>query len=314
MEPSQYTGKSAVKQNRVCDLLGIRYPILQGGMLWIAGAELAASVSKAGALGVVSPYAGMEEDGDTQENLRLQIRQTRKLTEKPFGVNIPLDLPMSGLLMEVLLQENVKIAVTAAGSPKLFTELLHSAGIQVVHVVSSVAQARLAESCNVDAVVAEGSEAAGRLGHDAIPLSSLIPQVVDAVSLPVIAAGGIVDGRGMAAAFALGADGVQLGTRFVAADECIAHHNYKQAIVKARDTDTMVIRRGRIAMRCLKSGFADSILPESVGRSRSRKAQLEGDLANGDAFAGSSAGLIKEILPAAVIVKNLAASFETLRP
>ncbi len=240
----------------ICNLLGIRYPILQGGMLWIANAELAAAVSNAGALGTVSPCAGMKEDGDPFENLQLQIRQTRQLTNKPFAVNIPLDLPSSGLLISHLLDEDVKIAVTAAGSPGLFTELLHSSGICVMHVISSVSQARFAETCGVDAVIAEGVEAGGRIGRDELPLFSLLPQVADAVSIPVIAAGGIVDGRGMAAAFALGADGVQLGTRFIATEECIAHTNYKKAILRAGDTDTIVAGRQLLPARRLKSAFS----------------------------------------------------------
>jgi enoyl-[acyl-carrier protein] reductase II len=292
-----------VKQSIVCDLFGIKYPILQGGMLWLAGAELAASVSNTGALGILSPYAGMEEDADPQENLRRLIRLTRKLTDKPFGVNIPLDLPVSGLLMDVLLQEKAKIIITAAGSPKLFTELLRSERIRVIHVISSIHQAQSAESCNVDAVIAEGFEAAGRLGREELSLFSLIPQVVNAVSLPVIAAGGIVDGRGMAAALALGADGVQLGTRFVASEECLAHFKYKQAIVDAGDT--VVKRDGPIPVRMLKSAPAVDNSQRSAGRSRSRLAQLEGDLVNGVACAGSSVGLIKEILPAAVIIESL---------
>ena len=294
-----------MKHNQVCKLLGIRYPILQGGMLWLAGAELAVSVSNAGGLGILSPYAGMDEDADPRENLHLQIRQTGKLTDKPFGINIPLDLPTSGLLIDTALRENVKIVVTAAGSPRLFTEVLHSAGILVLHVVSSVSQARSAESCHVDAIIAEGFEAAGRIGRSEMSLFSLIPQVAGAVSVPLIAAGGIVDGKGIAAAMALGADGVQLGTRFVASEECLAHPNYKRAIVEAGDSDTIVMRDGLIPVRVLKSGFSTGNLRQSTGRSRSRRAQIEGDLAEGDAYAGSSAGLIKEILPAAVIVENL---------
>jgi len=274
-------------------------------MLWLATCELAAAVSNAGALGIVSPYAGMDEDGDPPANLRLQIRLTRERTAKPFGVNIPLDLPTSGLLMDVLLDEKAPLVVTAAGSPRIFTELLHSARIRVLHVISSVHQARLAESCGVDALIAEGFEAAGRLGRDELSLFSLIPQVAEAVSVPVIAAGGIADARGMAAAFALGADGVQLGTRFVAAKECIAHPNYKQAILEAQDTDTLVAHLGPVPARNLKSKFKADSPRGSVGRSRSRKAQIEGDLAHGDAYAGSSAGLIREILPAAVIVERL---------
>lgn len=299
--------------NRVCDLFGIRYPILQGGMLWIAGAELAAAVSNAGALGILSPYAGMNEDEDPQKNLRLLIRRTRQLTDQPFGVNIPLDLPMNGLLIDSLLQEDVKVVVTAAGNPQLYCELLHSAGILAIHVISSARQAKLAESCHVAAVIAEGVEAAGRLGREAVPLFSLIPQVVDAVSIPVIAAGGIVDGRGMNSAFALGAEGVQLGTRFVASEECLAHRNYKQAVVDAGEDATEVTRQGGIPARALKPVQSSSEKGDSSGRSRSRIAQIEGDLENGNAYAGSSAGLIREVLPAAVIVESLAEGYRKLK-
>ncbi len=308
--------------NRVCDLFGIRSPILQGGMLWLATAELAAAVSNAGGLGILSPYAGMEENGDPLRNLRLQIHRTRKLTNNPFGVNIPLDLPASGLLIDILLQENAKIVVTAAGNPRLYTELLHAGGIRVAHVISSVAQAWTAESCKVDAVIAEGCEAGGRIGREETPLFSLLPQVVDAVSVPVIAAGGIADGKGLAAAFALGADGVQLGTRFIATAECIAHPSYKQAIIDAGDSDTIVTRRSYIPIRSLKSNFSTELdameksgaseesIRKFIGRGRARKAQIEGDMANGDAYAGTSAGLIREILPAATIIQILKKAFE----
>jgi enoyl-[acyl-carrier protein] reductase II len=291
-------------------------------MLWLATAALAASVSNAGALGVLSPYAGMDEEADPRENLRTQIRRARKLTDKPFGINIPLDLPLSGLLINVLLQENAEIVITAAGNPELFTELLHSAEIRVIHVISSVSQAKVSESSNVDAIIAEGVEAGGHIGREEIALFSLIPQVVDAVSVPVIAAGGIVDGRGMAAALALGASGVQLGTRFVATEECIAHANYKRAIVEARDADTVVTRRGLIPTRSLKTGFTRelTVLEKScvsadeihkfIRHDRARKAQIEGDLINGDAYSGSSAGLIKEILPAAVVVESLIRDYD----
>jgi enoyl-[acyl-carrier protein] reductase II len=303
--------------NRILDLLGINYPILQGGMLWLADAELAASVSNAGALGTLSPYAGMREDGNPLDNLRFQIHRIRELTGKPFAVNIPLDLPMSGLLINLLLEESVEIAVTAAGSPELFTELLHSSGIRVLHVVSSVSQAKFAQSCGADAVIAEGVEAGGRIGRDELPLFSLIPQVADAVSIPVIAAGGIVDSRGMAAALALGANAVQLGTRFIATKECIAHPNYKKAILQASDTDTIVAGRKLVPARRLKSAFplkladmersgldADA-LQEFTGRGRVRKAQLEGDLETGDPFAGSSAGVIREILSVQEVVEAI---------
>jgi enoyl-[acyl-carrier protein] reductase II len=294
-----------VEHNRICDLFGIRYPILQGGMLWLAGYELASAVSNAGALGILSPYAGMSEEGNPQDNLRLQIQKIRQQTDQPFGVNIPLDLPASGLLIDVLLQENVKIVVTAAGSAQLYTEVLRSAGILVAHVISSNHQARLAESCGVQAVIAEGYEAGGRLGRNEIPLLSLIPQIVDVVSLPIIAAGGIADGRGMTAALALGAEGAQLGTRFIASEECLAHPDYKQAIVDAQDSDVIVRREKGNASRILKPKSLSEKSNLFRNRSLSRRAQLEGDLAGGVAYAGSSVGLIQSILPAAVIIQNL---------
>ncbi len=307
-----------IVKTRIPELLGIKHPILQGGMLWIADAILAASVSNAGALGTVSPYAGMIEDGDPLENLRSQIRKTRQLTAHPFAVNIPLDLPTSGLLINLLIEEKIRIVITAAGSPEIFTGLLHACGIRVLHVISSVSQAKTAESCGVDAIVAAGVEAGGRVGRDELPLFSLIPQVAEAVSIPVIAAGGIVNGRGMAAALILGAEGVQLGTRFIAAEECIAHPNYKKAITEARDVDTIVAGRALGPARRIKSHFslalaamekpgvpADS-LERFIGRGRARRTQIEGDLTGGDIFAGSSAGMIEKVIPAAEVVEALA--------
>lgn len=306
-----------MKRTRVCDLLGVEYPIIQGGMLWLATAELAAAVSNADALGVISPYAGMEKNGDPSENLRIQIGKVRNLTGKPFGINIPLDLPQSGILIDVLLREKVGIGVTAAGNPDLYTELLHREGMKVLHVVSSVRQAKIAEACGVDALIVEGVEAGGHLGIDEMPLFPLIPQVADAVSIPVVAAGGIVDSRGVVAAFALGAEGVQLGTRFIAVEENIASPNYKKAIIEAKDTDTIITCRKLLPTRSLKTEFSMRLLEleESgasvdeirnfLGYRRARRGQLEGDLVNGEAYCGASAGLIKEILPAALVVQKL---------
>jgi enoyl-[acyl-carrier protein] reductase II len=180
-------------------------------MLWLANAELAATVSNSGALGIISPLAGMERHGGASKNLRLQISNAQKLTEKPFGVNIPLDLAQSGILVDVILKEEVGIVVTSAGNPAYCTELLHQNGVTIMHVVSSIKQAQMAESCNVDAIIVEGVEAAGHIGFDELPLFSLLPQVVDAVNIPVIAAGGIVDAKGVVAAFSLGAEGVLVG-------------------------------------------------------------------------------------------------------
>jgi len=311
-----------MKRTRLCYLLKIDYPILQGGMLWLATAELAAAVSNAGALGMVSPHAGMEKHGDPSENLRLQIAAVRKLTKKPFGINIPLDLNRSGILIDTVLKERVNIVVTAAGDPHLYTEVLRREGVKVLHVVSTVKQAQSAESCKVDAVIVEGVEAAAHLGFDEIPLFSLIPQVTDAVSIPVIAAGGIVDARGVVAAFALGAEGVQLGTRFVAVEENIAHSKYKQAILNAGDTDTAITCRKLLPTRSVKTEFTRRLLElEESGATatdirsfldygRARTGQIEGDLENGEAYSGTSAGLIKDVLPAADVVHRLVEEYQ----
>jgi enoyl-[acyl-carrier protein] reductase II len=291
-------------------------------MLWLATAELAAAVSNAGALGVISPFAGMEKRGDPLENLRLQIDRARKLTKKPFGINIPLDLDQSGILIDTILKEKIKIVITAAGDPHHYTEVLRKEGVKVLHVVSSSKQAQSAESCKADAVIVEGVEAAAHLGFDEIPLFSLIPQVADVVSIPVIAAGGIADARGIVAAFALGAEGVQLGTRFVAVEENIAHSKYKQAILNAEDTDTAITCRRLLPTRSLKTEFTRRLLEleESgasagdirnfLGYSRARTGQIEGDLENGEAYSGASAGLIKEILPVAEVVQRLVEGYQ----
>jgi len=306
-----------MKRTRVCDLLGIDYPILQGGMLWLATAELAAAVSNAGGLGIISSHAGMEKHGDPVENLRLQIARIRNLTSKPFGVNILLDLQQSGALVDLILREEVEIVVTAAGDPRLFTGVLTHEGAKVLHVVSTVRQAESAESCGAGAVIAEGVEAGAHVGFEEIPLLSLIPQVADAVSIPVVAAGGIVDSRGLVAAFALGAEAVQLGTRFVAAQECIAHPRYKKALLDAKDTDTMITSRRLLPTRSVKAGFSRRLLEldtsgasaedlrSFLGSGRARAGQVEGDLENGEAYCGASAGLIREILPAAKVIREL---------
>jgi enoyl-[acyl-carrier protein] reductase II len=313
-----------MKKTRVCELLEVEYPIIQGGMLWLATAELAAAVSNAGGLGVISPFAGMEKDGDSSENLRLQITKVRDLTPKPFGVNIPLYLQQSGVFIDVLLKEGTPIAITSGGDPHHYTELLHQEGMKVLHVVSSVRQAQIAESCKVDAVIVEGVEAGAYVGLDEIPLFSLIPQVADVVSVPIIAAGGIVDARGVVAAFALGAEGVQLGTRFIAVEENIANPKYKQAIIEAKDTDTMITCRKLLPTRSLKTEFTRRLLELEervasaeeirafLGYSRARKGQIEGDLLNGELYAGASVGLIKEILPAATVIRGLIEGYEKI--
>ena len=311
-----------MRRTRVCDLLDIAFPILQGGMLWIASAELASAVSNAGGLGVISPLAGMEKQGQPAKNFRGQLSKIKQLTPKPFGVNILLDLDYADALMEVALSEKVKIVITAAGNPARFTGVLKSEGVTVLHVVSSVKQAQKAESGGVDGVIAEGIEAGAHNGADELPLFALIPQVVDAISIPVIAAGGIADARGVVAAFALGAEGVQLGTRFVAVNENAAHLNYKQAIVDAQDTDTVITSRSIVPTRSLKTKFTNTIIElersgaavedimEFIGYRSNRTAQLDGNLNGGEAYCGASAGLIREILPAKDVVRQLVEGYE----
>jgi enoyl-[acyl-carrier protein] reductase II len=307
---------------RVCDLLDISHPIFQGDMLWIATAELAAAVSNAGALGVISPLAGMEKKGVPAKNFKNQLSRIKRLPPRPFGVNIALDLDYTDSLVEVALSEKIKIVITAAGNPARYTGALKKEGVTVLHVVSTVKQARKAESCGVDGVIAEGIEAGAHNGADELPLFALIPQVVDEVSIPVVAAGGIADGRGVAAAFALGAEGVQLGTRFVAVDENAAHPNYKQAIVEAHDTDTVITTRSIVPTRSLKTEFTNTIIElersgatagdimDFIGYRSNRTAQLEGHLNGGEAYCGASAGLIKEILPAGDVVRQLVEGYE----
>ena len=313
-----------MKKTRVRDLLKIKYPIFQGGMLWLANADLAAAVSNAGGLGIISPLAGMEKHGNPSENLKNQIAKTRELSKKPFGVNIPLDLHQSGALMDVILKEKVGVVITAAGNPEYYTELLHQNNIIVLHVVSSVKQAKKAEDCNVDAIIAEGVEAAGHIGLDELPLFSLIPQVADAVAIPVIAAGGIADARGLVAAFSLGAEGVQMGTRFIAVKENIADPLYKEAIINADDTDTVITCRKLSPTRSLKTKFTLALLEleksgagveeiaDFIGFRRSRKAQIEGDLTKGEVFCGTSAGLIKEIASVSSVIQDLVKGYREI--
>ena len=307
-----------MKKTRVSQILEIEYPILQGGMLWLADAGLAAAVSNAGGLGVISPMAGMDLDGEPVENLTVQISAAKEMTDKPIGVNVPLDLRDEGLILDILLALEVPVVVTAAGDPRVYTEFLQAGGAKVLHVVSSVKHAKVAESAGVDAVVVEGVEAGARNGFDEMPLFSLIPQVVDAVKIPVVAAGGIVDSRGIAAAFALGAEGVQLGTRFITVKECLAHQLYKEAILAAGDTDTVITTRALIPSRSLKTtAFTQALLAldeagadadeirDFMGQASSRRAGIEGDLDNGEAYCGASAGLIKEILTVQEVMDNL---------
>jgi len=312
-----------MKKTRLCNLLEIEYPIIQGGMVWIAGAELAAAVSNAGGLGLISPNAGMSRTGDQVENLKKQIETTKSLTSKPFGVNLPiLNNPQIEQLVEVAIKAGIRVAVTAAGNPALYTGRFKDAGVKVLHLVAAVRHAQSAEKRGVDAVIAEGYEAGGHNGLDELTTMTLVPQVADAVSIPVIAAGGIADARGVVAALALGADGVQMGTRFVAARESIAHQNFKDAVVNASDTDTVITGRKLGPTRILKNQLATKLLEMEaagasadellsfIGSSRSRTGQFEGDLANGEAYCGAIAGMIKEIKSAAEIIQSIVVNYD----
>jgi enoyl-[acyl-carrier protein] reductase II len=291
-------------------------------MLWIATAELAAAVSNAGALGVISPLAGMQKQGDPAKNFKVQFSKIKQMTPKSFGVNIPLDLDYADTLIEIALSQKSKIVITAAGNPARYTDTLKNEGITVLHVVSSVKQARKAESCGVDGVIAEGIDAGAHNGADEVPLFALLPQVVDQISIPVIAAGGIADARGVVAAFALGAEGVQLGTRFVAVHENAAHLNYKQAIIDARDTDTVITGRRMVPTRSLKTEFTRTIVElensgaaaedilDFIGYRSNWTAQIDGNLSGGEAYCGASAGLIKKIIPAKDVVRQLVEEYE----
>jgi len=296
--------------------LGIEYPIIQGGMSWIANAELAAAVSEAGGFGIISPNAGMALDADPAEHLRSLIRRAKSLTNKPFGVNFPV-LGTPKELVDVAIQERVRAVTTSAGNPATYTGYLKEAGIRVLHVVASVRHAQGAERRGVDAVIAEGYEAGGHNGFDELPTMVLVPRVVDAVKIPVVAAGGIMDSRGVAAAFALGAEGVQMGTAFIATRECVAHPNFKNAVIKAGDTDTVITARKLGPTRCLKNPLTEKVLEmeargasadelqEFIGIGRARLGQLEGNLVEGEAYCGAGAGMIKEILSCAEVIRRI---------
>lgn len=289
--------------NILCDMLGIKYPILLGGMLFVGRARLVSAVSEAGGLGVLGAGAM------GPETLREEIRQIRSLTDQPFGINIPLRSPMAEVLVQLAIQESVRVVATSAGNPSLFTRSLKEKEIIVVHVVPTVAHALQAQEAGVDAVVAEGSESGGYINLEEVTTMALVPQVVDAVSLPVIAAGGIADARGLVAAFALGAVGVQMGTRFLASEESDIPNDYKRAILLARDTDTVVVREKGAAHRDLKkeliervSGSEVDTIPVKEVMSLLEKGTLKQLPKWIVSSAGQSAGLIHEILAVGKVI------------
>jgi len=311
-----------MKKTRVCGLLDIEYPIIQGGMTWIANAELTAAVSEAGGLGTISPNAGMRIEDNVDLNLVQQIRLTRELTAKPFAVNIVVLIPEIAALVDVLIDEGVPVVTTSAGNPRLYTNRLKEAGIKVLHVISSVRQAQVAEDSGVDAVIAEGFEAGGHNGFDELTTMVLVPQIADVVEIPVIAAGGIADARGFAAAMALGAEGVQMGTRFIATAECNAHHDFKRRILESSDTGTMITGRALSPTRMLRNKFAAKVsemdrrgttadeLLALIGMGRSRMGQLEGDVENGELYCGEASGMVRDVVPAGDIIKKIVADYD----
>ena len=283
-------------KTRITELLGIEYPIIQGGMAWVAEHNLAAAVSEAGGLGLIGAANA------PAEVVREEIRKTKELTKKPFGVNIMLMSPYADEIAKVVVEEHIKVVTTGAGNPGKYMKMWKDAGIKVIPVVASVALAKMMEKAGADAVVAEGTESGGHIGE--ATTMTLVPQVADAVSIPVIAAGGIADGRGIAAAFMLGAEAVQMGTKFVVAKESIVHDNYKQRVIKAKDIDSAVTGRSHgHPVRCLRNQMTREYTRlESEGKSFEeleyltlgalRNAVMEGDVTNGTVMAGQIAGMI----------------------
>lgn len=303
-------------KTRITEALGIEYPIIQGGMAWVAEHHLAAAVSEAGGLGLIG---GANAPGEV---VREEIRKARELTKKPFGVNVMLMSPHADDVAKVVVEEGVKVVTTGAGIPGKYMGMWKEAGIKVIPVVASVAQARLMEKGGADAVVAEGMESGGHIGEQTT--MTLVPQVADAVSIPVIAAGGVGDGRGMAAAFMLGAEAVQIGTRFVVSKESIVHANYKERIIKAKDIDSTVTGRSHgHPVRCLRNQMTrEYIKLEQEGKSFEeleyltlgtlRNAVMDGDVTNGTVMAGQIAGMITKEQSCKEIVEEIAAQAEKL--
>lgn len=302
-------------QNRVTKLFGIQYPIIQAGMIWCSGWQLASAVSNAGGLGILGA-GSMYPDV-----LRQHITKCKETTNKPFAVNLPLLYPDIDQHIDTILDLKVPIVFTSAGNPATWTETLKNAGIKVVHVVSNEKFAKKAEECGVDAVVAEGFEAGGHNGREETTTLVLIPQIKNAVKIPVIAAGGIGTGKTMLAAMALGADAVQIGSRFVTSEESSAHINFKNAVVQAKDGSTQLSLKKLTPVRLLKNKFWEEIaaaessgagaatLAEMLGRARAKKGMFEGDLEEGELEIGQISGYIDQIKPAAKIVHEIVLEF-----
>ncbi|MCA0932096.1 nitronate monooxygenase [Lutimonas saemankumensis] len=306
MEPSE---------NKICSLFDIDFPIIQAGMVWVSGYKLASAVSNKGGLGLIGA-GSMYPDV-----LRTHIRRCKLATDKPFGVNIPLFYPDLEEIIQIIIEEGVRIVFTSAGNPKLYTKYFQDHGIKVAHVVSSVKFAKKSVEAGVDAVVAEGFEAGGHNGREETTTFTLIPMVNESIETPLIAAGGIASGRGMLAAMALGADGVQIGSRFVASTESSAHINFKNEVVKTKDGGTHLTLKELTPVRLIKNEFYNRVmelyqsnasadeLSALLGRGRAKKGMFEGDLEEGELEIGQIAGLIHDIKPAAMIIQEILDEF-----
>ena len=302
--------------NRITQLFNIKYPIIQGGMIWNSGYKLASAVSNAGGLGLIGA-GSMYPDV-----LREHIQKCKKATDKPFGVNVPMLYPNIEEIIQIIIEEGVKIVFTSAGNPKTWTSHLKQNGITVVHVVSSSKFALKAQEAGVDAVVAEGFEAGGHNGREETTTLTLIPMVRENISIPLIAAGGIASGRGMLAAMILGADGVQMGSRFAASTESSAHEKFKKTILETKEGDTLVTFKELAPVRLIKNKFYNDVqelyancpskedLENLLGKRRAKRGMFEGDLVEGELEIGQIAGLIHEILPVSEIFKNVISEFE----
>jgi enoyl-[acyl-carrier protein] reductase II len=305
--------------NRITELFNIKYPIIQAGMVWNGGWRLASAASNSGILGLIGA-GSMYPDV-----LREHIHKCKKATNKPFGVNVPMLYPNIEDIMNIIVEEDVKIVFTSAGNPKIWTSWLKEKGITVVHVVSSVKFALKAQDAGVDAVVAEGFEAGGHNGRDETTTLTLIPMVKEQIRIPLIAAGGIATGQAMLATMILGADGVQVGSRFVASEESSAHDAFKHVVIEAKEGDTQLTLKELAPVRLIKNKFYDEIqelyktspTPEQLkallGRARAKRGMFEGDLEDGELEIGQIAGLIHDIKPVAKIVEDMVQEFETAK-
>lgn len=302
--------------NKITSLFNIKYPIIQGGMIWNSGYKLASAVSNAGGLGLIGAGSMYPKV------LREHIQKCKLATSKPFGVNIPMLYPNIDEIMKIIIEENVKIVFTSAGNPKTWTSFLKQHGVTVVHVVSSSVFALKAQDAGVDAVVAEGFEAGGHNGREETTTLTLIPMVKEKITIPLIAAGGIATGAGMLAAITLGADGVQVGSRFVASTESSAHIDFKNTVVETKEGGTQLTLKELAPVRLIKNKFYDDVqrlyetaptkeeLQTLLGRARAKRGMFEGDLIEGELEIGQIAGLIHDIKPAAAIIDEMIADFE----